>query len=125
LLLRHALLPVLILGLSLHYVLISLIIVLRHRFLILREISTQLHEPFVDSEFIITADGQLSAIIVDTVPDMTISGFTTAIERVQMEDINIKAAGTLQDMFIVIVPRRKGASALRSVEAALTVIPTS
>jgi hypothetical protein len=79
----------------------------------------------LNNEFIITADGQLSAIIVDTVPDMTISGFTTAIERVQMEDINIKAAGTLQDMFIVIVPRRKGASALRSIEAALTVIPTS
>lgn len=79
----------------------------------------------LNNEFIITADGQLSAIIVDTVPDMTISGFTTAIERIQMEDINIKAAGTLQDMFIVIVPRRKGASALRSVEAALTVIPTS
>lgn len=33
--------------------------------------------------------------------------------------------GSVGDMFIIVVPRREGADALRSIEAALTVIPTN
>lgn len=79
----------------------------------------------VTDDCILTTDGRLSAIIVNNISEISISAFMTALGCVQTEEITITAAGSTRDIFIIVVPREEGANALRSIEAALTVIPTS
>jgi hypothetical protein len=75
----------------------------------------------VGSEAVVTADGSLTAIVVDGAVDA--SALTAVVDRLRAENVLVDAAGVAGDELVVVVPRSDGASALRTVEDALASVP--
>ncbi|WP_256544882.1 DUF7523 family protein [Halobellus inordinatus] len=71
----------------------------------------------VGEEAVVTADGSLTAIVVDGEVDA--SALTAVMGRLRAENVLVDAAGVAGDELVVVVPRSDGASALRTVEDAL------
>jgi len=71
----------------------------------------------VGEEAIVTADGSLTAIVVDGEVDA--GALTAVVDRLRAENVLVDAAGVAGDELVVVVPRSDGASALRTVEDAL------
>ena len=64
--------------------------------------------------------GPLTAIIADGEVDPTF--LTTVLSRLDAESVVVDAAGVAGDTLAVVVPRRQGATALRIVESASTMV---
>ena len=66
--------------------------------------------------------GRLTAIVVDG--DVDPRALSTAVDRLDAENVVVDAAGVVGDRLVVVVPRSDGANALRLVEAALAAVPS-
>ncbi|WP_049984849.1 DUF7523 family protein [Halobellus rufus] len=77
----------------------------------------------VGESAIVTADGSLTAIVVNGEVDP--SALSTVVDRLAAENVVVDAAGVAGGELVVVVPRRDGANALRHVESALEAVPTS
>lgn len=75
----------------------------------------------VDSS-IVTADGSLTAIVVEGAVDAR--ALSAVVDRLAAENVIVDAAGVADGDLVVVVPRNDGANALRLVESALSAVPT-
>ena len=71
---------------------------------------------------IVPTGGELTAITVDGEVDTR--AVTAVVGRLAAENIVVDAAGVVGDRLVVVVPRSDGATALRTVEDAVTAVPT-
>ena len=77
----------------------------------------------VGESAIVTADGSLTAIVVDG--DVDAQALSAVVDRLAAENVVVDAAGIAGDELVVVVPRRDGANALRHVESALESVPAA
>ncbi|WP_311172851.1 DUF7523 family protein [Halobellus ordinarius] len=76
----------------------------------------------VGDSAIVTADGSLTAIVVDGAVDSRAQ--SAVVDRLAAENVVVDAAGVADGDLVVVVPRNDGANALRLVESALSAVPT-
>ena len=76
----------------------------------------------VGGERMLQSGGRLTAIVVDG--DVDPRALSTAVDRLDAENVVVDAAGVVGDRLVVVVPRSDGANALRLVEAALAAVPS-
>ncbi|MFB6093248.1 MAG: hypothetical protein ABEK02_09585 [Haloquadratum sp.] len=77
----------------------------------------------VGDEAIVTADGSLTALVVDG--DVDPGALSAVVDRLAAENVVVDAAGVAGETLVVVVPRTDGPNALRLVEDALASIPTN